>query len=98
MPMQYTEILEGAKLKKKIITFFFVYFSYFNFAQNIDGGYTLEPPWRVDSNEYPQSMFWIKNKKENRYTHAYPVLLYEPHREKTGFLPMRKQRRRSASR
>ena len=25
-------------------------------------------------------------------------LLYEPHREKTGFLPRRKQRRRSASR
>ena len=25
-------------------------------------------------------------------------LLYEPHREKTGFLPMRKQKRRSASR
>ena len=24
--------------------------------------------------------------------------LYEPHREKTGFLPRRKQRRRSASR
>ena len=24
--------------------------------------------------------------------------IYEPHREKTGFLPMRKQRRRSASR
>ena len=25
------------------------------------------------------------------------LLLNEPHREKTGFLPMRKQRRRSAS-
>ena len=25
------------------------------------------------------------------------VCLYEPHREKTGFLPMRKQRRRSAA-
>ena len=38
------------------------------FAQNIDRGYTLE---RGGSNEYPQSMFWIKNKK-NRYTPAYP--------------------------
>ena len=37
------------------------------FAQNIDCGYTLEPPRRGGSNEYPQSMFWSKNKK-NRYT------------------------------
>ena len=41
------------------------------FAQNIDCGYTLEPHRRGSSNEYPQSMFWSKNKK-NRYTHAYP--------------------------
>ena len=41
------------------------------FAQNIDCGYTLEPPRRGSSNEYPQSMFWSKNKK-NRYTSAYP--------------------------
>ena len=33
------------------------------FAQNIDCGYTLEPPRRGGSNEYPQSMFWGKNKK-----------------------------------
>ena len=26
-------------------------------AQNIDCGYSLEPPRRVGSNEYPQSMF-----------------------------------------
>ena len=32
------------------------------FAQNIDCGYM--------SNEYPQYMFWIKNKK-NRYTLAF---------------------------
>ena len=41
------------------------------FAQNIDCGYTLEPPRRGGSNEYPQSMFWSKNKK-NRYTPTYP--------------------------
>ena len=41
------------------------------FAQNIDCGYTLEPPRRGSSNLYPQSMFWIKN-KTNRYTPAYP--------------------------
>ena len=38
------------------------------FAQNIDCGYTLEPPRRGGSNEYPQSMFWIR-------LHT-PVLLY----------------------
>ena len=42
------------------------------FAQIIDSGYTLEPPRRGGSNEYPQSMFWSKNKK-NRYTPANPI-------------------------
>ena len=41
------------------------------FSQNIDCGYTLEPPRRGGSNEYPQSMFWSKNKK-NMYTLANP--------------------------
>ena len=40
-------------------------------AQNIDCGYMLEPPRRSGSNEYPQSMFWSKNKK-NRYTPVNP--------------------------
>ena len=34
------------------------------FAQNIDCGFTLEPPRRGGYNKYPQSMFWIKNKKK----------------------------------
>ena len=29
-------------------------------AQNIDCGYSLEPPRRGGSNEYPQSMFWAE--------------------------------------
>ena len=41
------------------------------FAQNIDCGYMLEPPRGGGSNEYPQSMFWSKNRK-NRYTPANP--------------------------
>ena len=41
------------------------------FAQNIDCGYSLEPPRRGGSNVYPQSMFWSKNKK-NMFTPAYP--------------------------
>ena len=36
-------------------------------AQNIDCGYSLEPPRRGGSNEYPQSMFLSTNKKNNVY-------------------------------
>ena len=36
-------------------------------AQNIDCGYSLEPPRRGGSNEYPQSMFFCRNKKNNVY-------------------------------
>ena len=36
-------------------------------AQNIDCGYSLEPPRRGGSNEYPQSMFWAEIIKNNVY-------------------------------
>ena len=36
-------------------------------AQNIDCGYLLEPPQRGGSNEYPQSMFLSRYKKNNVY-------------------------------
>ena len=66
--MQYTEIflalkIENFQLKNSDI--------FLIFAQNIDCGYKLEPPRRGGCNEYPQSMFWSKNKK-NRYTPANP--------------------------
>ena len=32
-------------------------------AQNLDCGYSLKPPRRGGSNEYPQSMFLSRNKK-----------------------------------
>ena len=41
------------------------------FPQNIDCGYTLEPPHLGGSNEYPQSMFYSKNKKK-KYTAVNP--------------------------
>ena len=55
LSMQYTEIFflfkkKKISLKKKKDVFLI-------FAQNIDCGYTLEPPRRGGSNEYPQSMF-----------------------------------------
>ena len=68
LSMQTTEIFSVVKIENfqlKIFNIFLI------FAQNIDCGYTLEPPRRGGSNEYPQSMFWSKNKK-NRYTPAYP--------------------------
>ena len=36
-------------------------------AQNMDCWYSLEPPRRGGSNEYPQSMFWAE-KKNNVYS------------------------------
>ena len=68
MPMQYTaEIFKAVKMKifdrKILILFLFL-------LQNIHCGYTLEPPRRGGSNEYPQCIFWTKNKKI-RFTPAY---------------------------
>ena len=37
--------------------FIFYFFIFLISAQNIDCGYSLEPPRRGGSNEYPQSMF-----------------------------------------
>ena len=59
LPMQYTEIflalkIEHFQLKKNDI--------FLIFAQNIDCGYTLEPPRRGGSNEYPQSVLEQKEK------------------------------------
>ena len=70
--MQYTEIFKVVKNGKNQQKSFVIFLI---FAQNIDCGYTLEPPRRGGSNEYPQSMFWSKNKK-NRYTPAYPQFYY----------------------
>ena len=64
MSMQYTAIFHGCKndnFQMKIFDIFLI------FAQNIDCGYTLEPPQRGGSNEYPLSMFWSKNKKKYVY-------------------------------
>ena len=41
-------------------------------AQNIDCGYSLEPPWRGGSNEYPQSMFFLAEIRKILYTPVNP--------------------------
>ena len=69
MSVQYTAIFHGCKndnFQMKMFDIFLI------FAQNIDCGYTLEPPQRGGSNEYPQSMFWSKNKKK-MYTRVNPT-------------------------
>ena len=70
--MQETEILslKNENFQQKNVDIFLI------FAQNIDCGYTLEPPRRGGPNEYPQSMFCSENNK-NRYTPAYPSFLYK---------------------
>ena len=44
-----------------------VYIIFVISAQNIDCGYSLEPPRRGGSNEYPQSMFWAEIWKNIRF-------------------------------
>ena len=61
----YRDLLSCKKMKI-FIRFFYIYI-FLIFAQNIDCGYTLEPPRRGGSNEYVQSMFWSKNKKKLVY-------------------------------
>ena len=70
-PCNYTAIFKVVKNENFQQTFFD---RFLIFAQNIDCGYTLEQGG--GSNEYPQSMFWNKNKK-NRYTPAYPSFAYD---------------------
>ena len=69
MSVQYTAIFHGCKNDNFQMKFFYIFLI---FAQNIDCGYTLEPPQPGGSNEYPQSMFWSKNKK-NMYTRVNPT-------------------------
>ena len=72
--MQYTEIfiaIKNENFQQKTFDAFLI------FAQNIDCGYTLEPPCQGGSYEYPQSMFWSKIKKKISIPLHTPVLLYK---------------------
>ena len=44
-----------------------VYIIFLISAQNTDCGYSLEPPRRGGSNEYPQSMFWAETWKISEF-------------------------------
>ena len=73
MPMQYTKIFKVVKNEDFQQKFFDIFLI---FAQNIDCGYTLEPPRRGGSNEYPQSIFGAKIRKICIPLHT-PVFLYK---------------------
>ena len=62
-PFQYTEhfTTKNWKFSDKKSDIFHIS------AQHIDCGYSLEPPRQGGSNEYPQSMFLSRNKKNNVY-------------------------------
>ena len=58
----YSNILKISPLKTESFQVFF-HIS----AQNMDCGFSLKPPHRGSSNEYPQSIFLSRNKKNNVY-------------------------------
>ena len=66
-------------------------------AQNMDCGYSLEPPRRGGSNEYPQSMFLSRNKKNNVYpckpqfTNEYPQSMFLSRNKKNNVYPCKPQ-------
>ena len=62
------EILPPKKKENFQTNFFYIFHMS---AQNIDCGYSLEPPWRGGSNEYPQSMFEPEIRKK-MYTPVNP--------------------------
>ena len=62
----YSNILKILQPKPEIFQNNILMFFHIS-AQNIDCGYSLEPPQRGGSNEYPQSMFLSRNKKNNIY-------------------------------
>ena len=59
-PIVYTSNIDPLKPHFYMVKLGFtgVYIIFLISAQNIDCGYSLEPPRRGGSNEYPQSMFW----------------------------------------
>ena len=66
------------------------------FAQNIDCGYTEEPPCQCEFNEYPQSIFWINKRKKNRYTPINPSLYTERQKKPDTYIWIHNRKTRCA--
>ena len=69
-PCNIQRFFSAVKIENFITKKIYMFYIY---AQNIDRGYTLEPPQRGGSNEYLQSMCWINFKKKNMYIPAHPI-------------------------
>ena len=67
IPIQIYEKICKTKKKKKKKNQLKNSESFHVSAQNIDCGYSLEPPRRGGCNKYPQSIFLGRNKKNNVY-------------------------------
>ena len=52
-----------------------VYIIFLFLLQNIDCGYSLEPPHWGGANVYPQSMFWAKIRKKSHFFHMKLIFL-----------------------
>ena len=72
--MQYIEIFKVVKNENSQQKFFDIFLI---LAQNIDCGYTLEPPRRGGSNEYPQSICFGAKIRKIGLPLQTPVLLYK---------------------
>ena len=62
----YSNILKILQPKLEIFQIKKIWYFHIS-TQNIDCGYSLEPPHRGGSNKYPQSMFLNRNMKNNVY-------------------------------
>ena len=72
----YSNILKILQSKTDILQI--QKFWYFSVSSpNIDCGYSLEPLRRGGSNEYPQSMFLSRNKKNNVYPCKHQFYIYK---------------------
>ena len=54
-----------------------IYIVFLNSAQNIDFGYSLEPPRRGGSNEYPKSMFWAEIWKISEFVYLKSFFFFD---------------------
>ena len=72
-----------------------VYIMFLVSAKNIDCGYSLEPPRRGGSNEYPQPMFWAEIWKISEFlaeNFQFLVVIFSIHLNRRVFVMKRKKK------
>ena len=71
----YIFFFSAVKNENFVGFFIYLFIFFLIFVPNIGCRYTLEPSQRDGFNEYPQPMFWSKN-KEKRYIPACQIFIY----------------------